>query len=112
MSEQAERRYRVQADEAYAALGEVISQCRYKLTAHDSSARSMSFNTGLSLFSWSGQNVSAVVDDGGDGTSRVTLNAGIAKTGLSRFQLTSMGETRRVAAKVLRMLDGRIESAD
>ena len=96
-----EERYEAPPDRVWEALEQAVAGLKYEVRERDGASRLLEFNTGLSLWSWSGQDLEARVMDEGQGTTRLVLTGKIARRGLSSFQVVSWGEKGRVARKVL-----------
>ena len=60
--------------------------------------------TGLSLWSWRGQQMTATVREAGPGMAQLSLAGGVAL----KVQVTSWGEKKRIANKVLAEVERRV----
>jgi hypothetical protein len=89
------------------ALRQTIADLRYKDVRENPSAGTIEFRTGLSLWSWRGQQMTATVRDAGPGMAQLSLTGGVAL----KVQLTSWGEKKRIAAKVLAEVERRVTTA-
>jgi hypothetical protein len=90
-----ERTYNVPRDRVWDALTAKITGLGYKDVTEDRGAWTIEYRTGLSFWSWRGQRMTAVVR-GGRGSSVISL------TGHGDIpQLTSWGEKKRLARRVL-----------
>lgn len=89
-------------DAVFAAVQNAAHQVGKSVDGVDSVNRTLYFNTGMSMWSWNGQNVTASVKDNGAGGSELHVEPQIKKAGMSSFQLTSWGEGGRVARKLVK----------
>ncbi len=89
----------------HALLGVIGNQGGWQVLDQDPAAGTVTFNTGASMSSWSGQDMTVQISDLGDGRSHVTVDGSIARRGLSSFQLMAWGEKGRIARTVLQRLD-------
>ena len=92
----------------HAILGVIDSQNRWKVLEQDPSGGWITFNTGLSWSSWSGQDVTVQVADAGNGQTHVTAGGKIARRGLASAQLISWGEKGRLVKSLLAGLDAAL----
>ncbi len=107
--ENPERTYPVPPQQVWQAVLDVIGrQPRWKVLAQDPAAGTVTFNTGLSFWSWSGQDMTVQVADAGGGRSAVRVGGQIARRGLSTVQAVSWGEKGRIAKKLLQQLDAAL----
>lgn len=91
-----------QRDQVFAAATRVTSELGYHVVAVQKEAGVISFNTGRSMRSWGGQDMSATVIDLGGGTCRVVLGGSLAKGGMpgsGGTQVVAWGEKGAVASK-------------
>lgn len=98
------RTYKVPADHLYSALMSAVGELKYKVKEQDPAARSVVFNTGLSIWSWSGQDMAVEVRPLGDDTSQLDLEGTLAL----KIQATSWGEKKRIAKKLYAKLDSAV----
>jgi hypothetical protein len=97
-----ERTYNAPRDRVRDALKATITDLGYKDVTEDRDAWKIEYRTGLSFWSWRGQRMTALVRDGG-GSSVISL------TGHGDIpQLTSWGEKKRLARKVLDRVGHRV----
>jgi hypothetical protein len=68
------------------------------------------FNTGLSIWSWSGQDMEAATAAAGTG-STLTIGGKVARRGASSIQVVSWGEAGRIAKKLKEGVDAALGSA-
>jgi hypothetical protein len=92
--------------QVWEALRQTIADLRYKDVREDPSAGTIEFRTGLSLWSWQGQQMTATVRETGPGTTQLSLTGGVAL----KVQLTSWGEKKRIAGKVRRGVEQRVSA--
>jgi len=95
-------------DAVFAAVQEAAREIAKSVDGVDPAARTLYFNTGMSMWSWNGQNMTASVIDDGGGRSRLQVEANIKRSGLSSFQLVSWGEGGRVARKLVASVRDRL----
>jgi len=86
-------------DTVFAAAQAVAEQMAKSIEQVDPATRTIYFNTGMSIWSWNGQNMTVQVADAGDGGSRLEVGGRIKRSGLSSIQVVSWGEAGRVAKK-------------
>src|SRR5262245_3760010 len=97
--------YDVPVDQLHAAvLAAVAAQGRWTLQADEGPGAAVRFNTGLSVWSWSGQDMAAVTTADGAG-STLTIGGQVAQRGLGSLQLVSWGEAGRIAKKLKQAVD-------
>ena len=97
-----ERTYNASADRVWDALWDTIADLGYLDVKADIEGWSIEYRTGYSVWDWRGQQMTALVH--GDGDSTV-----ISLTGHSASrQLTSWGEKKRLANKVLSRVERRL----
>ncbi len=102
----AERTYPEPPQQIWQALfGVIHNQGSWQVLTQDPAAGTVTFNTGTSMSSFAGQDLTVRISDLGDGRSHVTVDGGIARRGLSSFQVFSWGEKGRMVQAVLRRLD-------
>lgn len=106
MAEEAiERTYNAPRDRVWDALRATINDLGYKDVKENRGVGVVEYRTGLSLSTWRGQQMTAVVRDVG-GSTVVSLR------GHSAFpQLVSWGEKKRLAEKVLDGVEHRVSGA-
>lgn len=104
MARDVQRSYQVSAEHLYAAVTTAIAELGYSVKNSDPQSGVVSFNTGMSIWSWSGQDITVTVIRGSSG-SRVALAGGLAKRGLSKVQVVGWGEKDRVVKRFLDTLD-------
>jgi hypothetical protein len=88
-------------DAVFAAAWRAAEGMAKTIDGVDQSARTLYFNTGMSAWSWNGQNVTVAVIDDGAGGSQLHVGTGIKRTGMSSIQVISWGEGKRVARKLI-----------
>jgi hypothetical protein len=104
-----QRTYAAPPEQTWQALREVIAQTkRWSIREEDASAGVLTLNTGISMRTWSGQDVKVQVAAMPDGGSQVYVDADIARRGLASFQVVDWGEGDRVTKKLLAQLDWAI----
>jgi hypothetical protein len=93
----------------YTAVLRAVSQLGYSIKHSDSNARVVSFNTGISMRSWAGQDISVSVVPGSEtGTSGVTMGgtrAQLAGSFGSTPQIYDWGEKGKIYRKFLSALE-------
>jgi hypothetical protein len=95
------RTYSAPADQTYVALEQAINRLGYRITGGGRDARAVQFNTGTSLWSWSGQDYAASVRPTDDNSSDIVIAGSTSPVGLGAMQMFAWGETGRLARKVL-----------
>jgi hypothetical protein len=111
MAKAEERTYEAAPDRVYSAAIKAIADLGYSVRSSDSPSRIVSFNTGMSWRSWSGQDMTVSVIEQAGGT-RVTLTGGLAKKGtvITGGQLVAWGEKGTVSRRFLEALDRAVAS--
>jgi hypothetical protein len=111
MAKAEERTYDAAPDRVYSAAIKAIADLGYSVRSSDSPSRIVSFNTGMSWRSWSGQDMTVSVIEQAGGT-RVTLTGGLAKKGtiITGGQLVAWGEKGTVSRRFLEALDRAVAS--
>jgi hypothetical protein len=95
-------------DAVFGAAQAVAGEMGKSVDQVDPVNRTLYFNTGMSMWSWNGQNVTAAVTDDGSGGSQLHVEPQLKKSGLSSFQLVSWGEGPRVAKKFAKRVRDRL----
>jgi hypothetical protein len=88
----------------HAVLSVVEQRARWTLQEDQGPGGAVRFNTGLSIWSWSGQDMEAVTAPANNG-STLTVGGHVARRGMSSVQLVSWGEAGRVAKKLKQGVD-------
>jgi hypothetical protein len=97
-----DRAYRASRDRVWVALVRVVAKLGYVTLSSDVHSGTLSFNTGRSMKSWAGQDMSATVLDIGPGQSQIVIGGTIARTqAFGGSQVVSWGEKAKIGAKVL-----------
>jgi uncharacterized protein YndB with AHSA1/START domain len=99
-----ERTFPATREQVWEALRHTIADLRYERFGEDASAGTIEFRTGLSLWSWGGQHMTATVREVGPDATQVSLTGGLAV----KVQLTSWGEKKRIANKVLTRVEQKV----
>lgn len=100
-----ERTYNAPPDRVWDALRATITDLGFKDVKEDRAVGLVEYRTGLSLSTWRGQQMTAVVRDVG-GSTVVSLKGHVAFP-----QLISWGEKKRLAVKVLDLVEHRLSGA-
>ena len=99
-----EETFAASGQEVWAALRQAVADLGYKDVNEDSSAGTIEFRTGLSIWSWRGQQMTATVREVAAGRTQLSLTGGVAL----KVQVTSWGEKKRIARKVLGEVERRL----
>jgi hypothetical protein len=99
-----EQTFQAGGQQVWEALRQTIRDLRYKDVREDPSAGTIEFRSGLSLWTWRGQQMTAAVREPAPGMTQVSLTGGLAL----QIQVTSWGEKKRIANKVLAGVGRRI----
>lgn len=99
-------RYHVDPQRATKALTAVIARLGYTIKTADKDNGLVTFETGMSMFSWAGQSLSAHVFEVG-GTVNITIG-GTMKSHGAQIQLYDWGESAKIARKVFEQLDSML----
>jgi hypothetical protein len=99
-----ERTLSATGEQVWEALRQTIADLRYKDVNEDPAAQTIEFRTGLSFWSWRGQQMTATVREAGPGATQLSLTGTVAL----KIQLTSWGEKKRIANKVLAGVESKL----
>jgi hypothetical protein len=92
-----------------AVVAAVEGHKRWKVQEDEGPGGAVRFNTGLSIWSWSGQDMEALT--AAEGTrSTLTVGGKVAQRGLGSVQLGSWGEAGRIAKKLKDGVDAALGS--
>jgi hypothetical protein len=105
--EPVEQTFAATREQAWSALRAVIAELNYKDVVENPSAGTIEFRTGLSWSSWQGQQMTATIREAGPNATQVSLTGGVAL----KVQVTSWGEKKRIAAKVLAGIESKLAGA-
>ena len=83
--------------QVWEALRQTVAERNYKDVNENPAAGTIEFRTGISFWSWRGQQMTATVRELAPGQTQVSLTGGVAL----KVQVTSWGEKKRIARKVL-----------
>jgi hypothetical protein len=108
MADSVVEQFEAQPDAVFEAAHAVAQEMAKTVEGVDPTARTLYFNTGMSAWSWNGQNVTVAVADDGRGGSSLHVDPQLKKSGLSSFQLVSWGEGPRVAKKFAKRVRERL----
>jgi hypothetical protein len=86
------------------ALRQTVTDLGYKDVNENAQAGTIEFRTGLSWWSWRGQQMTATMRSAGPDATVLSLTGGIAL----KVQATSWGEKKRIAKKVLSEVERRV----
>jgi hypothetical protein len=89
--------FAVPTPQVWEAVRATIASLSYKDVQENREAGTIEFRTGMSMWSWQGQNMAATVRDLGHGQTEVALTGSLAL----KVQVSSWGERKRIAKKVL-----------
>jgi hypothetical protein len=90
----------------FAAVQRVVASLGYGVAYADAASRTLSFATGASRKSFSGQEMSATVTTDLGGVTTLHFGGRRTQTGLARNQVYDWGEKRGIAARVIDAVDG------
>jgi hypothetical protein len=90
-----EQTYAASRDEVWEALRGTLSELGYQVN-EDPPTYTVEFRTGMSLWTWGGQQLTATLQDAPIGGTNVSLTGGMAV----KTQFTAWGERKRIAKKV------------
>jgi hypothetical protein len=100
-NEPIERTYAANGEQVWEALRQAIANLKYKDVREDLGTGTIEFRTGLSFWSWRGQQMTATVREAGPDATQLSIAGGVAL----KVQVTSWGEFKRIANKVLAQVD-------
>jgi hypothetical protein len=92
-----EQTFSANGQQVFDALRQTIADLRYKDVNENPQAGTLEFRTGLSWSSWRGQQMTATVREATPGQTTLSLTGGVAL----KVQVTSWGEKKRIAEKVV-----------
>jgi hypothetical protein len=90
-----ETAYAASRDEVWEALRASLAELDYQVN-EDPPAYTVEFRTGMSLWTWGGQQLTATLQDAPSGGTNVSLTGGMA----IKIQATAWGERKRIAKRV------------
>ena len=90
--------------QVWQALQQTIAERGYKDVNENPAAGTIEFRTGISIWSWQGQRMTATVREIAPGSTQLSLTGGVAL----KVQVTSWGEKKRIARKVLADVERRL----
>ena len=100
--------YNVPVDRLHqAVLAAVAERGRWKVQDDEGPGGAVRFNTGLSIWSWSGQDMQAVTA-AANGGSTLTIGGSVAQRGMGKVQQVSWGEAGRIAGKLKQGVDAAL----
>jgi hypothetical protein len=99
-----EQTFQANGQQVWEALRQVIAESNYKDVSENAPAGAIEFRTGLSFWSWRGQQMTATVRELTPGAAQLSLTGGVAL----KVQVTSWGEKKRIARKVLAGVEQRL----
>jgi hypothetical protein len=104
-----QRIYRIPRDRVFAAVLRAVAELSYAITHSDNASGVVSFNTGLSMRSWGGQNVTIALEALDRETTRVVLGGKAAQAGNpftgGAGQLYTFGELKAIGRNVFARLE-------
>jgi hypothetical protein len=103
-----EQTFAASGQQVWEALRQTIAELRYKDVNEDAAAGTIEFRTGMSWSSWQGQQMTATVRETSPGMAQVSLTGGVAL----KVQLTSWGEKKKIARKVLAGIERKVGAAE
>ncbi len=95
------RTYDVPADQLYDALKRAMASLKYKINGEDPATKTITFNTGISIWSWGGQDMAVQVTAVGESQSTLDVGGELAV----KIQATSWGEKNRIAKKLFAQVE-------
>jgi hypothetical protein len=96
------RVYPANEAQTFAAVETAIQQLDYKVLSKDLTAQTLSFNTGMSLKTWAGQDYTAALHlASGPDSTELELTGSTSQRGMGALPSVSWGETERCARRVL-----------
>ena len=102
-----EQTYTASGHQVWEALRQTIADLGYEDVNENPAAGTIEFRTGLSWWSWRGQQMTATVREAGPDATQLSLTGGLAL----KVQATSWGEKKRIAKKVLAEVERRVGAA-
>lgn len=97
--------YSADLNKAVKAVTTVIARLGYTLGQVDKENGIVTFETGMSMYSWAGQKMSAQILDLEEGTVQITIG-GSRKAHGAQIQVYDWGESGKISGKIFKELDG------
>ena len=100
-----ERTFPASSEDVYEAARRAVAELGYSVLHSDAAAKAISFNTGRSMKSWAGQDLTATVFASDDGSARVVVGGSLAPAVTRSAAVPTWGMGREEAA--LQRVPGR-----
>ena len=104
-------RYRNIFENVYKSALIAISACGYSIGATNKDTGVISFETGVSIYSWAGQKMYILVMELQEGLISVTVG-GIRKSHCILWQIYDWGESAKIGSKIHDQIDVAIQSLE
>jgi hypothetical protein len=99
MAQPETRIYRQPPEVVFNAVVKAVRDLGYKIDSMDRANGLLNFKTGMSMKSWAGQEMSAVILDNGNGTTELSLTGNRSQSGVI-IQVYDWGEAKAIAGKL------------
>lgn len=96
-----EATYSASIDRLYPAMVRAAAELGYTILSSQPEAGVLSFNTGRSMKSWTGQDLSATALAASNGSTKVVVGGSLAVRGAGFQQIGSWGEKQALSSKFL-----------
>lgn len=112
---QVNKDYSVKPDQLFAVAVDAVMKLGYSILQQNKNDGFISFKTGMTMSSFTGIEVSAIISDTSSG-SRIAFGGGTAaaggQAGHQAFSIGGSGSMNRTAEKVLKIIDERVQKGD
>ena len=104
MANSQSKNYQIDLSTCFQYCRKAIKELKYKISVDDEESGFLKFNTGISLWSWTGQTVALDIIEIKDGNTRISLHSHN-----DSIQLYDWGESNKVTRKFFEKLDELIK---
>jgi len=104
MSKSIVRNYSTSFEDAFTACVQVVQKFGYKAIQMDKANGVITFKTGMSIWTYQGQDMSIVILDSGNGVANVSIAGKMHKSGINP-QIFDWGEGEKIGKKIAAELD-------
>ncbi len=104
MSKSIVRNYNTSLEKAFTECVQIIQKLGYKTNQLDKTNGLITFKTGMSIWTFQGQEMSIVILDSGNGVTNVSITGKMHKSGINP-QIFDWGEGEKIGNKIFAELD-------
>ena len=98
------RNYNTSPKKVFAACVQIVQKLGYKTNQLDKTNGLITFKTGMSIWTFQGQEMSIIILDSGNGVTNINITAKIHKSGINP-QICDWGEGEKIGNKIVAELD-------